>query len=86
MKKWTYFKDRDELRYAGEPGEVVAIIDSGDVEIYVNKNGDINEIAIYNVSKHISPEDLELIANIVEIDRILKGKLRKRPATKHPIA
>ncbi len=86
MKKWSYFKDRDELRYAGKPGEVVAIIDTGDIEIYVNKNGEINEIAIYNVSKYVSPEDLEEIANIIEIDKILNSRPYKQSTAKHPVA
>ena len=54
MSRWSYFGDRDELRYAGSSfGKVVAVIDSGDVEIYINEDGDINKIAIYNASKYI---------------------------------
>ncbi len=76
--KWTYFKDRDELRYAGKSsGEVIAVIDIGDIEIYVNKDGEINEIAIYNASKYIPVEDIGIIADTNDIDKILNTKTSK---------
>ncbi len=73
MKKWTYFMDRDELRYAGRPhGRVVAIIETEDIEIYINEDGEINEIAVYNASKHIPPEDIEKIADTTKIEETPK--------------
>jgi len=70
LKKWTYFRDRDELRYAGSNnGEVVIIIDLDDIEIYINENGEINEIAIYNASKYLDENEIKQIADIALVKK-----------------
>ncbi len=68
MKKWIYFRDRDELRYAGSNnGEIVAVIELDDIEIYINENGEINEIAVYNASKHLDLDEIKQIADTTTI-------------------
>ncbi len=68
MGKWTYFEDRDELRYAGKyGGGSVLIIENRDIEIYINMDGEINEIVIYNASKHVPLEKIKYIASTTRI-------------------
>jgi len=40
-------------------------VDIGDVEIIIDENGEIIDIAIYNASKHLDLEEIEKIAHIV---------------------
>ena len=61
VKKWYLFGD--ELRY-GRTGKLAYMIDIEDVELVLDEDGEIVEIAIYNASKYFPREILEKIAYI----------------------
>ena len=56
----------NEIRYGG-PGKLAYIIDIGDVELMLDEDGTIVEIAIRNPEKYIDREILEKIAYKQEI-------------------
>ncbi len=60
-KKWYLYGD--ELRY-GRAGKLAYLIDIGDVELALDEDGEIVEIAIYNANKYFPREVLEKIAEI----------------------
>ncbi len=60
-KKWFLFGD--ELRY-GRSGKLAYLIDIGDVELALDEDGEIVEIAVYNASKYFPKEVLKRIAVI----------------------
>ena len=62
-KKWFLYGD--ELRY-GRAGKLAYMIDIGDVELVLDEDGEIVEIAIYNAKKYFPREVLEKIAYIQE--------------------
>jgi len=61
-KKWM--KWGNELYYSGPgKGDVHYIIDAGDVEIFLDKNGEIAEIRIKNIEKYLEPKEIKEIAD-----------------------
>ncbi len=66
LSRWVYYKYMDELRYYGRGANAGVHIDAGDIEIIVDENGEIIDIAIYNASKHLSLEEIKKIAHIIE--------------------
>ncbi|MCD6488334.1 MAG: hypothetical protein J7K21_03820 [Desulfurococcales archaeon] len=60
-KKWMLWGD--EIYYDEGKGKVAYhIIESGDIEIYLDKNGEIVEIIVHNISKYLEPEEIREIA------------------------
>lgn len=60
-KKWM--KWGHELYYAGRGrGDVYYIIESGDIELKLDKNGEILEIRIKNIEKYLEPAIIKRIA------------------------
>ncbi len=60
-KKWVLWGD--ELYYSGGGrGDDYYIINAGDIEIHLDKNGDINMVIIRNASKYLEPEEIKEIA------------------------
>lgn len=60
-KKWMLWGD--EIYYDGGKGKVVHhIIESGDIEIYLDKDGEIVEIIVHNISKYLEPKEIREIA------------------------
>ncbi len=65
VKRWMLYGD--ELYYSGHGrGPAYYIIDTGEVEIHLDKNGEILDLVIKNARKYLDPEEIKEIADIVE--------------------
>ena len=65
-KKWMYYYG--ELYYSGPgKGDVYYIIDTDEVEIHLDKKGEILEIRIKNADKYLEPEEIQEIAYTAKI-------------------
>ncbi len=74
FKPWAYFVWRDELRYYGRGRYTAVHVDIGDVELIIDKNGEIIDLAIYNASKYFEMEEIESIAEIYRLEDFKRGE------------
>jgi len=51
LSRFVYYKFLDELLYYDRGSNVEAHIDTGDIEILIDENGEIVDLVIYNASK-----------------------------------
>ncbi len=80
-KKWMRWGD--ELYYSGPgEGEVYHIIDTGDVEIHLDKEGEIIQIIVRSPDKYLERDEIEEIATIYdpeELEREIRELKKRRP-------
>ncbi len=79
-KRWMLWGDT--LYYGGCGREVHHIILTDEVEIYLDKDGEIVEMIVKNASKYLSVEEIEEFAEIYrpeelerEIEELRRGRL-----------
>jgi len=84
-KKWMLWGDG--LYYGGSGKEVYHIINAGDVEIYMDKDGEIVEILVKNAHKYLEPDEIEEIAIVYkpeDIEKQLEELRKKKTKNKIP--
>ncbi len=52
----------NEIRYGGPGRKAAYFITIGDVELILDEDGEVTEIVVYNVDKHVEKDVLEQIA------------------------